>query len=61
MTGRWSVKISAPLLEGVPTSLALEEELRNGLIKLNIYKSYDLFTLLLGAHSQDALAHSHGC
>lgn len=51
MTGLWSIKISAPLLEGVPTSLVLEEELRNGLIELNIYKSYDLVILLLEAHS----------
>lgn len=42
MTGLWSIKILDPLLEEVPASLALEEELGNDLIKLDIYKSYDL-------------------
>ena len=36
MTGLWNIKISDPLMEGVPNSLALEEDLGNNLLKLNI-------------------------
>lgn len=60
MTGLSSIKISDPSLEEVPASLALEKELENDLIKLNMYKSYDLLILFLGASSKETPPHIVG-
>lgn len=57
MTGLSSIKISDPLSEEVPASLALEKELGTDLIKLNMYKSYYPLILFLDASSKERPAH----